>query len=257
MRKSLIVAAVSLFAGLALAVTPSTAHADSSAPVWGTCPNLKSFYANEDEQDRLPAVTTDGLRFSGDQLVHHAVAIDLKDVHPGSYAATPAPSLVDFFSVEVYSTADPHGYATLRYEAAGPEAGKWNIGGTGFYDTDAVRLATGHNRSTNVVSFGVGYVATPADGTATVVSSITFHGVTYPLSCKPAVTPSATPSATHSASHSSSPHATPDPTSSAATGALAITGPNGWMLGAVAVSLSGLGGALLFVSRRRRTHFRA
>lgn len=240
----------------------AAAHAATpDAPVWSSCPNLKNWLPNEDEQDRRPTPTVDGLKFAGDQLVHHPVAMDLKDVHPGTYAATPAPSLVDFFSLEVYSTVDPHGYATLRYEAAGPNAGQWNIGGTNFYGTDPAQLAADHNRSTNVVSFGVGYVATPATGTETVVSSVTFHGVTYPLTCKPTATPSKTPKPSTSASNphhvSQTPAPPADGPNGTSTGALAVTGPSGWWIGAVAVGLAAFGGVLLIAARRRRTTFRS
>lgn len=323
MRKYFIAAIVSLFVGLTLLAPTSPARAATTDLAWSSCPNLKSWSPNEDEQDRRPTPTVDGLQFEGNQLVHHPVAMDLKDVHPGAYAATPAPSLVDFFSIEVYSPDAPHGYGTLRWNTTGANAGQWNIGGTNFYGTDAVQLATDHARSTNVVSFGVGYVATPATGTKTVVSSVTFHGVVYPLTCKPATGSTGTPKPTKTTDHRDCaaylyagskvslcdrfpagsnvtctqvgyrvtpvsksndpwgldgntgtagigcesqalrhfPSVTPNPPkngpSAAAGGALAITGPNGKLLGAGAVVLVTLGGALLVISRRRRTHFRA
>lgn len=252
--------------GLTLA-TPASATEDG--PSWSSCANLKNWAPNEDEQDRRPTPTVDGLQFEGNQLVHHPVAMDLKDVHPGTYAAAPAPSLDDFFSIEVYSTADPHGYATLRYNATGPHVGEWNIGGTDYYDTDAVRLATGHNRSTNVVSFGVGYVATPATGTRTVVSSVTFHGVTYPLTCKPDVKPSTSsssptpkPSTSSSKPHSSISHSTTAAAGAGSAGgtdggALAITGVSTWQIVVASVGVLAFGGLLLMLGRRRRTRFSA
>lgn len=258
-RKYFIAAIVSLFAGLTLLVPTFPARANETPVLdFASCSNLKNWSPNEDEQDRRPTPTVDGLQFEGNQLVHHPVAMDLKDVHPGTYAATPAPSLVDFFSIEVYSPAAPHGYATLRYEAVGPNAGQWNIGGTNFYGTDAVQLVLDHDRSTNVVSFGVGYVANPATGTKTIVSSVTFHGVTYPLTCKPA--PSKTPtSPTVKPSSSKSPgagvHTIPNPPQNGP--ALAVTGPDGRVIGVGAAVLALLGAALLVIARRRKTHFRA
>lgn len=251
--------------GLMLA---SPAQATETNPSYASCSNLTAFQPNEDEQGRRPTATVDGLQFEGDQLVHHAVAMDLKDVHPGTYVASPAPSLDDFFSIEVYSTADPHGYGTLRYNATGAHEGQWNIGGTNYYDADAVALVTAHGRSTNVVSFGIGYVATPATGVKTVVSSLTFHGHTYDLTCKPTVqtsSPSATPSKSHSATPK--PHTS---TSRSAThaagvggsgtgdgGALAITGASTWQIVVGGVGVLAFGGLLLMVVRRRRVRFSA
>lgn len=256
--------AVAAIAILAALLTPAGAHAgETAAPVWGTCPNLKNWQPNEDEQDRRPTPSADGLVFEHDQLVHHPVAMDLKDVHPGAFVADPAPSLADFFSIEVYSTADPHGYATLRWN---PTLQEWNLGGTDKYGFDPVKLATDNNRSTNVVSFGVGYVAHPADGTKTTVSSVTFHGVTYDLTCKPAPASSSAspkPSKTNSSPKPSASKTSHSPVAGGVTGggstgsgALAITGPNGWVLGGIGVALFAVGiGGIFVAQRRRKTRF--
>jgi hypothetical protein len=241
---------------------PATARAgDTAAPVWGTCPNLAQWQPNEDEQDRRPTPSADGLIFEKDQLVHHPVAMDLKDVHPGTYETVGAgPSLTSFFSIEVYSTADPHGYATLRWDTV---AEKWNIGGTSFYDADPVKLATDHNRSTNVVSFGVGYVAHPADGTRTVVDAVQFHGVTYDLTCKPA--PASSPASPSPSTSASNPHhvsTAPQPPANGpqgttGTGALAITGPPVGPVLAGGALLLLLGSLAVAARRRRKTRFTA
>lgn len=256
-RAWLWIAAAAVILGALLA--PATAHAGDTgeAPVWGTCPNLKNWSPNEDEQDRRPTPSADGLVFEKDQLVHHPVAMDLKDVHPGAFAADPAPSLSSFFSIEVYSTADPHGYATLRWD---PALQEWNLGGTDKYDFNPVKLATDNNRSTNVVSFGVGYVAHPADGTRTVVKSVTFHGVTYDLTCRPPASSSASPKPTATttapAPHSSTSHpAAAAGGTSGGSGALAITGPNGWLLGGIGLALLVVGAAGVLAAQRRRKRF--
>lgn len=265
---------VALFAAVVLTglglTLASPAHATDAGPSWASCKNLANFYDNEDEQQRKPTPAEDGLTFENDQLVHHAVAMDLKDVKPGAYVASPAPSLDDFFSIEVYSTADPHGYATLRYEQTGPHAGEWNIGGTSEYNTDPVKLAKENGRSTNVVSFGVGYVATPATGSKTVVSSVTFHGVTYDLTCKPDVKPSASsssptpkPSTTSSKPHASASHSATQAAGVGGTGsgtdggALAITGIDAWQIVVGGVGMLAFGGLAYMLARRRRVRFTA
>lgn len=269
-RLALLFAFLSISIGALLIVfNPGAAHAATAgataAPDWTSCPNLKAWYVNEDETARTPVPGAAGLSFSGDQLVHHAVSMDLKDVHPGAYAAAPAASLDDFFSIEVANPSAPVHYGTLRYEATGAHAGTWNIGGTSLYSpvdptgAELEKFAADNNRSTNVVSLGVGYVATPATGTETVVSAVTFHGKTYDLTCKPSVIPSQTPKPSTSAS---SPHHVPQTPAPAlggpngtSTGALAITGPSGFKLGIVAGALLAVGAGTFVLTRRRNRKF--
>lgn len=283
---------VALFAGvatllglIALLMFPAGAQAtetNGTAVVWGTCPNLKDWHVNEDETDRQPTPTADGLEFKDNQLIHHAVSMDLKDVKPGDYTASVTPknnggsAFDDFFSIEVANPSAPVHYGTLRYEATGPHAGTWNIGGTSLYSPvnptgmELEEFAAGNNRSTNVVSFGVGYPNTPSDGVATVVSSIKFHGTTYPLTCKPEVTTSPTntsspttkPTASHSATvkpstSSSHPVAGGAGQGSDNGGALAITGSNDWAIGGTAAALLIVGGGVFWMTRKRKVKFSA
>jgi hypothetical protein len=243
-------------------------------PSFETCPNLKGFYDNEDEQDRLPVVTEAGLKFSGKQLIHHAVSMDLKDVKPGSYEVSTAPKnngaavFDDFFSIEVANTSAPVHYGTLRYELTGPHAGTWNIGGTSLYSpvnptgAELEQFATDNNRSTNVISYGVGYPNSPSDGVETVVSSISFHGVKHDLTCKPKPTETATskptttvkpkPSASKSSSHAAAPVAGSGGTSG---GALAITGSSTRPIVVGGAAVLVVGAVLFMLTRKRRAKF--
>lgn len=166
-------------------------------PVNSTGSCSAGWYVNDDgdENTRKPVQTEDGLKFSGNQLAHHAPEqnITLNNLHPGTFQATPAPSLTDFFSVEI-ANPDGTGYATLRYDAG---EDTWSIGGaiapayTGHESNpeNFVGKATKWGviqQTAHVLSFGVGYVRTPATGTETTVKSVTFAGKTYDLTCKPA-----------------------------------------------------------------------
>lgn len=169
--------------------------ADGQVPIGdGTC--SPGWYVNDDGDENLrrPTQTEDGLKFVGNQLAHHRPeqTITLNNLHPGSFEASPAPSLSSFFSVEVRDETTG-GYATLRYDA-GEKV--WVLGGTSNKQADPEKFVGATTKwgeltqQTKVASFGIGYVRTPADGTETVVKSVTFVGKTYDLTCKPAFTPS-------------------------------------------------------------------
>jgi hypothetical protein len=160
------------------------------------------WYVNDDgdETSRMPTQTEDGLKFVGGQLVHHKpvpATVYVRNLHPGTYEATPAPSLSSFFSVEM-ANPDGSGYATLRYDTADD---KWNIGGTSIKEANPLNLIGKKTRNgdeiqfdAKVLSFGVGYVRNPANGTETTVTSVTFADKTYVLTCEPEPSTSPSPS---------------------------------------------------------------
>lgn len=155
--------------------------------VWDNCANLKGWYVNPDETTRKPEATIAGLKFTTNKLIHHATALDVKDLHPGIFTAHPAPDQDSFFSVEV--SGSDGGYGTLRWNT---HTHKWNLvtGGAFYENTSAAALVdmpTAH-RSHHVVSFGVGYTNSPPGTVATVVSSVRFNGKTWPLTCHPTPT---------------------------------------------------------------------
>lgn len=182
-----------------VAVPLASAQADAPTKAIEGC-HSDEWYVNDDgdENTRKPTQTEDGLKFVGNQLAHHKPeqTITLNNLHPGTYEASPAPSLSSFFSVEVRDETTG-GYATLRYDA---DEKVWVLGGTSNKQADpekfvGVTTKWGElTQQTKVVSFGIGYVRTPADGTETTVTSVTFAGRTYDLTCKPE--PSASPSPT-------------------------------------------------------------
>ena len=56
-------------------------------------------------------------------------------------------------------------------------------GGTFYEDASATAVVTAAGKSKTVVRFGVGFTQTPPGTVTTVVSSVTFQGTTYPLTC--------------------------------------------------------------------------
>lgn len=247
-------ALVGITLGLGLAAHP--AHA-SEAPA---CSMPTGWSVNDDETARTPTPETGGLKFEGDQLIHHAAptGLTVEDLTPGAYLAVPAPDQPSFFSVEVYGTDG--GYATLRWDAV---LSDWTMVTGGQLYTNAspaalVDMPASH-KSHHVVRFGVGYTANPPGTVAAVVSSVTFQKTTYDLTCKtaspsPSVTsksPPTTPSHSATATHR------PTTSASSAAGALAITGPNIPVIVGVGVALGLFGFTVLMaVARRRRTYFR-
>lgn len=185
---------------LAVLVPIGSAWADTPTKAIEGC-HSDEWYVNDDgdETGRMPTQTEDGLKFVGGQLVHHKpvpATIYVRNLTPGTYEATPAPSLSSFFSVEI-ANPDGSGYATLRYDTADD---KWNIGGTSVREANPLNLIGKKTRNgdeiefdAKVLSFGVGYVRNPANGTETTVTSVTFAGRTYDLTCKPEPTTSPSP----------------------------------------------------------------
>lgn len=183
--------------GASLLIIPASADTDlpdGAIPVNRNCNT--DWYVNHDEGDRKPGQLDNGLVFKNDQLVHHAPEKDiaLADLEPGSFEATPAPSLASFFSVEVRD-AGTGGYATLRWDATDKI---WVLGGTNTKETDPAKFIDTVTKwgkltdQTKVASFGVGYTANPNNGTKTVVTSVTFGGDTYKLACTPKPAPTVT-----------------------------------------------------------------
>jgi hypothetical protein len=194
-RYALAAALAAVAALVGIGVTAASATSETSAAV-----SVKfchsGWYVNPDEGgsdpkqgDRLPTPVAGGLHFQGNDLVHHETNIPVASLKPGTYVASPAPSLSSFFSVEVLNS-NGTGYATLRWDV---EKGQWNIGGTSFYDADPAKLVADHGKGTTVRSFGVGYVNSPNNGVETVVSSVTFAGKTYLFTCTPKPSQTATP----------------------------------------------------------------
>lgn len=257
MKRHLIAAAL-IIGGLSI---PATAHAADTTPA---CDMPTGWYANLDEQDRLPTPTEDGLKFEGSDLIHHVTDGTVEDLTPGTFAASPAPDQDSFFSVEV-SGADG-GYGTLRWNTS---TSKWNLvtGGQFYENADAAALVDmpAAHRSHHVTSFGVGYTENPPGTVATTVSSVTYGGHTYELGCTPPVTATTSPTATASSSakptakptaKATSPKASASATAVAGSGSLPVTGPPTALIGAMAGGLL-LGGAmaLLLASRRRKNRF--
>lgn len=244
-------------------LVPAAAYATDTP---ATCTVPDGWYANPDEQDRIPTPTVGGLKFEGNDLIHHAAAGTVEDLTHGTFTAAPAPDQDSFFSVEV--AGDDGGYGTLRWNTT---TSKWNLttGGQFYENTDPAALADmpPAKRSHHVVSFGVGYTANPPGAVATVVSTVTYGGTSYNLKCSPPVVVTTSASASHtaspsaSASHTAKPSASATKTSSTAAAvagpSLPVTGsPVGLVVGTGA-ALMLVGAALMLVTRRRKARFTA
>lgn len=186
-------AAAPFMPGTATATSTSPSASASWAPTYKECVTDKGWYVNDDENDRKPTATAAGLKFEGNDLIHHGAAGTLENVGAGSFTASPAPDQPSFFSVEVRND-DGSGYATLRWNTT---TSKWNMvtGGQFYENTSASSLVlmTNPAKSNKLLSFGVGYTNSPPGTVATTVSKVTFKGIDYPLTCMPPVQP--TPSA--------------------------------------------------------------
>jgi hypothetical protein len=261
---------------------PGAAQATGDKPIaWSDCANLKAWDVNHpDEDNRRPTPTVDGLKFEGSQLIHHPADLKLKYLKPGSFVAAPKPDQDSFFSVEIRD-ATTDAYATLRWNKV---TAKWDasINGQSYSKdkpSDFVGVVTKWGTITDnarVVSFGVGYTATPPGSVPTTVSSVTFAGKTYPLTCKPepstsqssshSASPSASASASASASHSASPSASVSSSHTSGVGAAGDNGSSGGLpvTGAAAGGIAGgaavllaAGGVLFVMARRRKVKFTA
>lgn len=266
--KRIIATAVGVVVG-ALFLATGSALADDSAQthIKSDC-SASAFYVNtEDEVDRLPGDTEDGLVFDGSDLIHHETDVALADLNHGTFTASPAPDQNSFFSVEI---SDPDGaYGTLRWNM---DTSMWDL--TTNLDqfhkanpADYIGVDTKWGKitdKTRVFSFGVGYTANPPGTVKTTVSKITFGGKDYDLTCKPpVVTPSSSspaPTKKPTKKPGSGVHTTPNPPQngpSSETGALAVTGSStGPMVAIGGVVILG-GGLAIWASRRRKTRFTA
>jgi hypothetical protein len=257
------IAAAAVILGAFLA--PATAHAtDAAAPVWGTCPNLHDWYVNPDETAQQPEATADGLHFTGKDLIHHKTSLALTDVRAGTFEADGTADKL----VMKYETDSP--YTTIVQTPDGKFWSSHISSGKGSQDQpvasphDLIGIpqrgaSGGLTEDTRVVSFGPGYWTESGE---TVVDAVEFHGVTYDLTCKPAASSSASPKPSKT---SGSPKPSVSHTAAAGgaagggstgTGALAVTGPNGWLLGGIGFGLLVLGvGGIVVAQRRRRMRF--
>lgn len=197
-RKATAALAVLVVGVLLLAIGGADAARATPPPSFETCSNLEGWYVNPDETSRRPIATEAGLKFVGNDLVHHATAGTVEGLAAGTFVAAPAPDQPSFFSVEVRN-ADGTGYATLRWNTA---TGKWNMvtGGSFYENATAAGLVamTTPAKSSALMSFGIGYTNSPPGTVDTVAKSVTFKGKAYDLTCAPA--PSASASASTSAS---------------------------------------------------------
>lgn len=224
-----------------------------AGPSFDNCDNLKGWYVNPDETTRRPIPTVTGLKFEGNDLVHHATSGKVDDLKPGTFVASPAPDQPSFFSVEVGEPGTYAGYATLRWN---PSTSKWTmvVGGT-QYENASPKLLVGMvtpAKSSNLLSFGVGYTNSPPGKVDTVVSSVTFAGKTWPLTCAPKPSASAKPSGSASSAPAVVPVGNEDDKNS-----LPVTGDKVTallLIGGVVVFV-GLGA--LWLSRRKRVRFSA
>lgn len=253
MKKIIRMLAASVIFGLAASpFMPSAANATPApfVPSFETCDNLKGkWYVNGDETSRKPTATVEGLKFQGNQLIHHGATGTLENMGHGTFtlaAGSDEPDQPSFFSVEVRN-GDGSGYATLRWNT---DTDKWNMvtGGQFYENTSAsalVLMAT-PPKSSNLLSFGVGYTNSPPGTNTAVVSKVTFRGVDYPLTCAPPVQPS--PSASS---------ASPSPSGSASTTpvtqpTLPVTGTRPYFIAATGAIAVFLGIAIIVAFRKKK-----
>lgn len=190
----------------------SPAQAAGTIKFVTVCGNGFAWYVNPDEWtadtkddnqgDRRPFPTSDGLVFGPTDLIHHQTNFFIDaDLDPGTFVADPAPDLPDFFSIEVWNDAAPIKYGTLRWNSS---LNKWSVttGGSTFTGTDPEALLKDHDLSTHAKSFGVGYTNSPPGTVTSLVSSINFRGIRYELNCPVPPSPSPSPVIVYSPSPS-------------------------------------------------------
>lgn len=266
-----LLAAAFIILGALLAQPAHATETGGEGLVRGTCPNLTGWPDREDEV--YPKVTAGGLEFGDKTNIHHAIApLDLADVRPGSFTATgPADDQLlmkletDTPYATIVVTSDGKFWSS-KIPADQPGGQSHPVAAA----VDLVGLAALPGKTltanTHVVTVGLGVGNGP--GAGRLVSSVTFHGHRYDLTCEP--TPSSSSPSPASSSASPKPSktsGTPKPHGSSSSpgagavaggsngGALAITGSSTDLivgLGAVAMAL---GGVALFAVRRRRTRF--
>ena len=241
------------------------------APSWETCPNLKAWYANEDEQNRLPSVREGGLEFVGNDLIHHAASLKLQDLQAGSYSASPAPGQNSFFSVEI---RDENGaYGTLRWNTS---TSMWDLIAKGNLvskanPADFVGVETKWGTittATKVISFGVGYTNSPSSDVKTLVKSVTWAGQTWKLDCvrtptnpptttKPPVTQPPTEPTTESPSPDETPVGPGGDDGGAGAASLPVTGAPVGLIAGGGISILLLGAGVVLATRKRKTRYTA
>ncbi|MCY1139152.1 hypothetical protein OWR29_14230 [Actinoplanes sp. Pm04-4] len=161
--------------------TSPTSYPNFTTPSFANCPNLQGWFVNADETAREPEATAAGLKFEPADLIHRNISgVTTENLTPGTYVASVAPNQPSFFSVEV--DEGPGTYGTLRYK---PATNTWTMvtGGVEYEDADPTVVVTEAGKSHKVVRFGVGFTQNPPGNVTTVVSSVTFKGTTYPLTC--------------------------------------------------------------------------
>jgi hypothetical protein len=241
-----------------------------STPAQATTPSAcvgAEWFVNPDEGDRIPDRTENGFVFDGTDLIHHNAPAGLTTdtLQNGAYNASPKPDQDSFFSVEVSGTDG--GYATLRWNPLNHE---WEMttGGQFYKNSDPSKLVDmpPAKRSKNVVRFGVGYTKNPVGTVKTTVSSVSFMGHVYDLTCKPK--PTATPTTTVSPTPTKTTTVRPTATRTTTSAAPVPVNPSGAApsLPVTGVSLPVIvaaggvflvGGVVAIVATRRRTRFTA
>lgn len=250
----LLAGSVFAFANPSAATPPVHDPASCTTPAW---------FVNPDEADREPERTEAGLVFEKTDLIHHNApdGLTVEKLGNGDFHATPLPDQDSFFSVEV--SDEPGGYATLRWSV---KTKKWEMttGGQFYENEDPAKLVDmpPAKKSHKVVRFGVGYTKTPAGSVKTTVSSVSFQGKAYDLTCpapKPEPTETVTPKPTGTT-------ATPKPTKTTATPVpipnppaagptLPVTGAGTTPLIGLAVFAIALGAVSYYGARRKRRRF--
>lgn len=211
-------------------------------PIFVESECLTDWYVNPDEGDLLPTQLVEGLEFDGPSLVHHLIdpPFPVASLGNGTFEADVTEGVAPLFKVE---TTSP--YSTLNYVGSGlwwsSKITAGQVGGQGNAQTPAVLAGLApYTPQTTVFSFGVGYAND--QGNAAVVSTITFGGTTYDLTCEPE------PTTTETSTQATDPATT---TTAAVTATLPVTGASttGVVLtGAVLI----VGGVALLVAMRKR-----
>lgn len=255
---SLMVALMGLFG---LSTVPAQATPSNDNPC-----GVEGWYVNPDEAAYTPERTYEGFLFEGKDLIHHEIAspMDLPDVKTETltFEATTAGKVVGKMeTMNPYSTivqnADGKFWSTaMTYAQEGGQGHPVeNVSDLIGKDVKPGKVKFGE--TSKVTTFGVGYWVEEG---STTVTSITFHGKTYDLTCDK--TPPTTPPVTNPPVNEPT-----DPPADGGNGGgdtdegneetLPVTGsPAGMIAGGGAILLI-LGGCAYVVTRRRSTKFTA
>lgn len=188
-------------------------------PTYQECVTDKGWFVNADEDgnevppsdkvDRRPEAKTTGFEFKDADLIHHKVegVVKVDDMTTaGTFTVGATPDQPSFFSVEVGEAGSYAGYATLRWDAT---EGKWIMvtGGQSYKHASASELVkmTTPAKSSNVLTFGVGYTLNPKGTVTTVVSKVKFQGKDYSMACSEPVKPTASPTSASPTSSATTP----------------------------------------------------